>query len=34
MDNFMIDIILSNGKKYLFDLNEYFKFPFTKKCKS
>jgi hypothetical protein len=31
MDNFMIDITLSNGKNYLFDLKEYFKFPFIKK---
>ena len=31
MDNFTIDITLSNGKNYLFDLKEYFKFPFTKK---
>ena len=31
MDNFTIDITLSNAKNYLFDLKEYFKFQFTKK---
>ncbi len=31
MDDFTIDITLSNGKNYLFDLKQYFHAPFTKK---
>ena len=31
MDDFTIDITLSNGKNYLIDLKQYFHAPFTKK---
>lgn len=31
MDNFTIEIELSNGKNFIFDFNQYLEYPFAKK---